>query len=105
VCVIVLLFCSPLPSSVWEVCTSSLVCVLSGDSILFPPGGWRDLDILASVEGWAVNPNQKTSKVRDDKLGGSDHFSAAEKYKDRIVDIIGLEEREHCALVRVLGSA
>jgi hypothetical protein len=41
----------PLPSSVWEVCTSSLVYVLSCDSILFAPGGWRDLDIFASVEG------------------------------------------------------
>jgi hypothetical protein len=43
--------------------------------------------------------------VRDDKLGGGDHFFAAEKYKGRIVDLIGLEEREHCALVEVLGSA
>jgi hypothetical protein len=42
--------------------------------------------------------------VRDDKLRGGDHFSAAEKYKGRIVDIIGLEEREHCALVGVDGS-
>jgi hypothetical protein len=41
------------------------------------------------------NSQTKTSKVRDDKLGGGDDFSAAEKYKGRIVDIIGgLEERE-----------
>jgi hypothetical protein len=31
--------------------------------------------------------------VRDDKIGGGNHFSAAEKLKGRIVDIIGLEER------------
>jgi hypothetical protein len=32
-----------------------------------------------------VNSQTKTSKVREDKLGGGDHFSAA-KYKGRIVD-------------------
>jgi hypothetical protein len=37
--------------------------------------------------------------------GGGDHFSAAEKNERRIIDIIGLEEREHCALVGVIGSA
>jgi hypothetical protein len=51
------------------------------------------------------NSQTKTSKVRDDKLGGGDHFSEAEKNEGRIVDIIGLDEREHCALVGVLGSA
>jgi hypothetical protein len=30
---------------------------------------------------------------------GGDHFSAAEKNEGRIIDIIGLEEREHCALL------
>jgi hypothetical protein len=39
--------------------------------------------------------------VRGDKLGGGDPFSAAEKYDGRTVDIIGVEEREHCALVEV----
>jgi hypothetical protein len=35
-----------------------------------------------------MNSQTKMSKVRDDKLRGGDHFSAAEKYKGRIVDII-----------------
>jgi hypothetical protein len=47
-----------------------------------------------------VNSQTKTSKVRGDKLGGGDP-SAAEKYDGRTVDIIGVEEREHCALVEV----
>jgi hypothetical protein len=47
----------------------------------------------------SVNSQTKTSKVRDDKLGGGDHFSAAEKCTGRIVDIIGLAKREHCALL------
>jgi hypothetical protein len=42
--------------------------------------------------------------VRDDKLEAA-ITSAAEKNEGRIVDIIGLEEREHCALVGVIGSA
>jgi hypothetical protein len=49
-----------------------------------------------------VNSQTKTSKVRDDKLGGGDHFSAAERMN--YPDIIGLEEREHGALVGVIGS-
>jgi hypothetical protein len=44
----------------------------------------------------SVNSQTKTSKMRDDKLGGGDHFSAAEKYKGRtIIDIIGLEKHEN----------
>jgi hypothetical protein len=34
----------------------------------------------------SVNSQTKTSKVRDDELGGGDHFSAAEKDKGRIVN-------------------
>jgi hypothetical protein len=49
----------------------------------------------------SVNSQTKTSKVRYDKLGGGDQFSAAEKYEGRIVDVIGLEERELGALVGV----
>jgi hypothetical protein len=45
----------------------------------------------------SVNSQTKTSKVRDDKLEAA-ITSAAEKNEGRI-DIIGLEEREHCALV------
>jgi hypothetical protein len=48
----------------------------------------------------ALESEWPPSKVRDDKLGGGDHFSAAEKYEGRIVDIL-----EHCAFVGVLGSA
>jgi hypothetical protein len=43
--------------------------------------------------------------VRDEKLGGSDRFSMAEKYEGRIVNVMGLEERELCAFVYILGSA
>jgi hypothetical protein len=45
----------------------------------------------------SVNSQTKTSKVRDDKLGGGDHSSAAEK--KAVSDIIGLEEREHVPLL------
>jgi hypothetical protein len=66
---------------------------------------WPPFRVFAFSLTSSVNSQTKTSKVRDDKLGGGDHFSAAEKNEGRIVDIIGLEEREHCALVGVIGSA
>jgi hypothetical protein len=52
-----------------------------------------------------VNRQTETSEVRDDKLGGDDHLVSAEKYEDRIVNEIGLAEREHCVLVDMSGSA
>jgi hypothetical protein len=61
--------------------------------------------VLAFSLTSSVNSKTKTSNLRADKLGGGDHFSAAEKNEGRIIDIIGIEERELCALVRVLGSA
>jgi hypothetical protein len=58
--------------------------------------------LLSSVNSQS-SQTKTTLNVSDDKLGGGDHFSAAEKYKSRIADTIGLEEREHCALVGVFG--
>jgi hypothetical protein len=46
----------------------------------------------------------KTSNLRDDKLGSSNQFSAAEKDEGRVIHIVGFEERELCSLVEVLGS-
>ena len=51
-----------------------------------------------------MNSQTKTPKVRDDELGSGDQFFAAEKDEGRIVHIVGLEERELCSLVEVLGS-
>jgi hypothetical protein len=55
----------------------------------------------------AVQGIQKYTIIHstDDKLGGGDQFSTAEKYERRIVNVTGLEERELCAFVYVLGSA
>ena len=52
-----------------------------------------------------MNSQTKKSKLRDDKLGGGDHSFEAEKYEGRIVNVIGLEERDTCSVVRVLGFA
>jgi hypothetical protein len=67
----------------------------------WPP--FSNLGFCSSLH--SVNTSQpKTSKMRDDKLGSSNQFSAAEKDAGRVIHIVGLEERERCSLVEVLGS-
>jgi hypothetical protein len=51
----------------------------------------------------SVNSQTKTSKVRDDKLEAA--ITSPRLKNEGRIDIIGLEEREHCALVGVIGSA
>lgn len=48
---------------------------------------------FSSLPECIVRPNRR--KCLDDKLGGGNNFSAAEKYKGRIVNIIGLEKHEN----------
>jgi hypothetical protein len=52
----------------------------------------------------SVNNQPETPKVRDNKLGSGDQFSADEKDESCIVHIIELEERKVGSLVDVLGS-
>jgi hypothetical protein len=40
---------------------------------------WPPFRVFAFSLTSSVNSQTKTSKVRDDKLGGGDHFSAAEE--------------------------
>jgi hypothetical protein len=51
----------------------------------------------------SVNSQPETTKVRDNKLGSGDQFSASEKDESCIVHIIGLEEHNLGSLVNMIG--